>query len=243
MNKSKIMRSLACILQQHEKNEMSRKVLVEMKWSWNVTLPTSPVRFHVCWTSGSRLQTERSLFTLQMSPPPSSPEHVCFYWHPGSDVSGFVWMMDVSTECRWHCQLLPTTHMPPTHQSSPQTACLTAQIKHKAHTRVYILLIYPEKESRQQPEPQRSEVAHNVPTEEQNYYKNCQQLWKTLRRKSKKSTAQYWRDSKRISTPTFFVRHRRDLTRINWFLLTIIVTKPRYNIAGEKQDGKNRIWK
>lgn len=180
-----------------------------------------------------------------MSPPPSSPEHVCFYWHPGSDVSVFVWVMDVSTECRWHCQLLPTTHMPPTHHSSPQTACLTAQKKHKAHTCVYILLFIQRKQlgSRLSLRGQRSLIMYRL---------KSRIIIKTVSNSEKHSwgsprkvpLSTSWRtpiDSKEISIPTFFVRQRRDLTRRNWFLQTIIVAEPRYNITGEKQDNKNRI--
>lgn len=180
-----------------------------------------------------------------MSPPPSSPEHVCFYWHPGSDVSVFVWVMDVSTECRWHCQLLPTTHMPPTHHSSPQTACLTAQ-KSTKHTHVFTFCFLSRESSSAADWASevrghswctdwKAELLLKLSATLKNTRGEVQEKYRSVR------PGEHRWDSKEISIPTFFVRLRRDLTRRNRLLQTIIVAEPRYDVTGEKQDSKNRI--
>lgn len=183
MNKSKIKISLACILQQHERNEMSRKVLVFvpayisnasadeliMKCSWNVTLPTSPVRFHVCGTSGSRLQTERGflrsrwvLLRLLLN--------MCVFIDTLAATCRCLsewWMCPQSVGGTANCYQPPICPRPIIHPPKlpvwlPRKAQSTHMCLHSA--------FYPEKAARQQTEPQRSEVTHNVPTEKQNYY-------------------------------------------------------------------------
>lgn len=117
--------------------------------------------------------------------------------------------------------------------------------KHKAHTCVYILLFIQRKQlgSRLSLRGQRSLIMYRL---------KSRIIIKTVSNSEKHSwgsprkvpLSTSWRtpiDSKEISIPTFFVRLRRELTRRNWFLQTIIVAEPRYDITGEKQDNKNRI--
>lgn len=162
---------------------MSRKVLVFvpayisntsadeliMKCSWNVTLPTSSVRFHVCGTSGSRLQTERGflrsrwvLFVFSWT---------CVFlltpWQRRVGVclnDGCVHRVSVALPTATNHPYAPDpSFIPPNCLSDcPKKAQSTHMCLHSA--------FYPEKAARQQTEPQRSEVTHNVPTEKQNYY-------------------------------------------------------------------------
>lgn len=162
---------------------MSRKVLVFvpayisnisadeliMKCSWNVTLPTSPVRFHVCGTSGSRLQTERGflrsrwvLLRLLLN--------MCVFIDTLAATCRCLsewWMCPQSVGGTANCYQPPICPRPIIHPPKlpvwlPRKTQSTHMCLHSA--------VYPEKAARQQTEPQRSEVTHNVPTEKQNYY-------------------------------------------------------------------------